>query len=267
MTGTPSAHPLAGRSILITRPAHQAGALADKVRAAGGAAVLFPAIEIVAAGDLAAFHDKVDRLESFDMAIFISPNAVSRALDLIAARRTFPRGLTVAAVGDATVRALARRGIEEVIAPAHSFDSEALLALAPLQKVTGKRIVIFRGEGGREALGDTLAARGAHVEYAECYRRSVPRRDPKPLLEAWTRGELDAVVVTSSEGLANLFAMVGAAGEAHLRATPLFVPHARIAENARLRGVREVVTTTPGDAGVLEALVAYFSSPNKISCG
>lgn len=237
------------------------------MRAAGGYPILFPAIEIVAARDLAAFHDKVDRLEAFDMAIFISPNAVTRALDLVAARHAFPRSLTVAAVGDATVRALARRGIEGVIAPAHSFDSEALLALPPLHEVSGKRIVIFRGEGGRDLLGETLTARGARVEYAECYRRTVPQLDPQPLLEAWTRGELDAVVVTSSEGLANLFVMVGTDGEAHLKATPVFVPHARIAENARLKGVRQIVTTGPGDAGVIQALIAYFSSPEQFSCG
>ena len=251
---------LAGCTIVITRPAHQAGSLADKVRTAGGSPLLFPVIEIGEARDLGSFHARVDRLDEFDMAIFISPNAVNRALDLIATRRAFPHALSVAAVGDATVRALERRGIHAVIAPVHTFDSEALLALPELQAVSGKRIVIFRGEGGREALGAMLCERGAQVEYAECYRRVVPQRDPAPLIEAWARGELHAVVVTSSEGLANLFAMLGEEGTRHLVATPVFVPHPRIAENARRRGATSVITTAAGDQAIFEGLVAYFSS-------
>lgn len=253
------AGPLHGRHIVITRPAHQAGSLAAKVEAAGGNAILFPAIEIADAADLQTFHTLVDRLDAFHIAIFISPNAVNRAMNLIAPRRTLPATLTVAALGDATVRALQRHGIAPVIAPAHTFDSEALLALPAFEHVAGRRVVIFRGAGGRELLGDTLVARGAEVEYAECYRRTVPQLDPAPLFEAWSRAQLHAFVVTSSEGLHNLFRMVGSAGERALRATPIFVPHARIADNARRRGIETVVTTGPGDEGVFAGLCAYFS--------
>jgi uroporphyrinogen-III synthase len=147
-----------------------------------------------------------------------------------------------------------------VLAPTERSDSEALLALPELADVHGWNVVIFRGEAGRELLGETLAARGAQVTYAACYRRGRPAADPAPLLEAWTRGALDAVTVTSSEGLTNLWAMLGPAGRAHLRATPLFAPHARIAANARALGLAQVVTTGAGDTGLLAGLETFFAT-------
>lgn len=256
----PSVEPLAGRGIVITRPTHQTGSLAAEVRAAGGRAILFPVIEIVDPADLAPFNALVDRLQEFDLAIFISPNAVNKAMHFISTRRALPPGLRVAAVGRASVNALRARGVADVIAPADGFDSETLLALPEFGNVAGKRVVVFRGVGGREFLGDTLIARGAQVAYAECYRRVRPLLDPAPLLGAWARGEVHAVVITSSEGLNNLFQMIGKAGEAGLAATPVFVPHPRIAETARLLGLSRVITTAAGDEGMIAGLCAYFSS-------
>lgn len=256
----PSAGPLAGRGIVITRPAHQAGSLAARVAAVGGRAILFPVVEIADPADLTPLNALVDRLHEFDLAVFISPNAVSKAMNLINLRRALPARLSFAAVGDASANALRARGVAHVIAPAENFDSEALLALPALREAAGKRVVIFRGEGGREMLRDTLIARGAHVEYAECYRRVRPQLDPALLLDAWAHDELHAVVVTSSGGLNNLVEMIGKAGKARLAGTPVFVPHVRIAETANMRGLTSVVTTAAGDEGIVAGLCAHFSS-------
>ena len=250
--------PLAGKGIVVTRPAEQAQALAGLIEAAGGRAIRFPAIEIRELEDLGPFDRLVARLDEFDLAIFISPNAVERAMRLVRARRELPPGLKVAAIGGAGVRALAAHGVTGVIVPRERYDSEALLAMPGI--AGARRVVIFRGEGGRELLGDTLAARGARVEYAECYRRTRPAADPAPLIAAWARGEVDAVTVTSSEGLHNLCEMIGAVGRARLLSTPLFLPHPRIAEAARLLEVRSIVVTGPGDTGLLEGLEAFFGA-------
>ncbi|MDA8107799.1 MAG: uroporphyrinogen-III synthase [Betaproteobacteria bacterium] len=245
----------------MTRPRAHAEALARLIREAGGEPLVFPAIEIRDLPDLGPILAKIDRLEEFDLAIFISPNAVHKALNLVQARRAgkpWPSRLRVAAVGRGSRRELEQQGFAEVIAPAAHADSEALLALPELSAVAGKRIVIFRGDGGRELLGDTLAARGAHVEYAECYRRARPAADSAPLLTAWARGAVHAVTVSSGEGLANLFDMLGKLGQQWLRATPLFVPHPRVAESAVRLGVREVLVAGASDAELVARLVAYF---------
>jgi uroporphyrinogen-III synthase len=201
----------------------------------------------------------VDRLDAFDWAIFVSPNAVHKALTAITLRRSLPPSLKFAAVGRGTVKALAKFGLNEVAAPAR-FDSEALLELEPMQNVAAKWVAIFRGVGGRDTLADALKARGARVEYAECYRRVVPASDPAPLLAAWNEGGLDAIVVTSSEGVRNLGVLVGAQGRDSLMKTPVFAPHARIARTARELGIATVVETAQGDDGLLAGLQAWFEA-------
>ena len=238
---------LAGRGVLVTRPAAMAAALAERIERAGGRALLFPAIEIEALPRPAA----LDRLAQFALAVFVSPTAVERGLSMVP---KWPPGLALAAVGEGTRRALERAGFAAIIAPREGADSEALLATPELERFAGRRVLIVRGAGGRELLAAGLAARGCEVELAECYRRAKPGADPGPLLAAWDAGQVDAVTLFSREALDNLAERVG---EARLRATPLFVSHERIAGHARRRGLQPIVAG-PGEDALLERLVAYF---------
>ncbi len=253
------ARPLAGRGIAVTRPLEQAGRLTALIRDAGGTPIVCPVLEIRDLADLAPLAALIDRLDEFDIAIFISPTAVQKAMNLIRARRELPAGLRVAAVGKGSARELRKSGVADVLAPAGRFDSEALLALPELADVAGKRVVIFRGEGGRELLGDGLVARGARIEYAECYRRTRPQGHADAMLRAWARNELAAVTVTSSEGLHNLYDMVGKLGQQWLKKTPLFVSHPRIAEAARALGLAEVLVAEGGDEGMVRAMADWFA--------
>jgi len=242
---------------VVTRPRELADGLVSLVERAGGRAWRFPAIEIAPPSDPAAAARIFARIGEFDLAFFISPTAARKALEGLG---TWPRQLAAYAVGEGTRAELERRGIAATC-PAGGADSEALLALPQLAHVAGKRAVILCGEGGREVLGETLAARGASVERAECYRRVLPRADPAPLLAAWERGDVHAVTVSSSEGLSNLAKLLGDAGAARLRATPLVVPHPRVAEAARRSGVREALVSGPSDEEMLARLMAYFDVP------
>jgi uroporphyrinogen-III synthase len=249
---------LAGHGIVITRPAGQAAVLAQLIEARGGRAILFPVIEIVDVSDLGRVNALVDRLAAFDMAIFVSPNAAAKGMSAIRARRELPSSLAVVAIGGGSARELERQGVRAVAAPQLRADSEGVLELDALREVRGKRIAIFRGVGGRELLRETLEARGATVEYAECYRRERPRVDPQALLVALRSGAADAFVCTSSEGLTNLHAMLGAEGEPLLRSTPVFVPHPRIATAAAQLGLEQVFVTDRGDEGIARTLEAHF---------
>jgi uroporphyrinogen-III synthase len=255
---------LAGRGVVVTRPREQAGPIAERIEAEGGRPIVFPAIEIQDLADLGAFFALVDRLEEFDLAVFISPSAVAKALNLVRARRgarPWPASLRVAAIGRGSPRELERQGFSAVIAPQAHADSEALLALPEFAQAAPRRVIVFRGDGGRELLGETLQARGAQVAYAECYRRTRPAADCAPLLAAWARGAVHAVVVSSAEGLANFYEMLGKLGQRWLLDTPLFVPHERVAQAARRLGVREVVVCGAGEEEMVERLVAYFGPP------
>ncbi len=249
--------PLANRHIVITRPAGASQRLATLVREAGGVPLLFPAIEILDATDPRALDDAIARLGEFDLAIFISPSAVEKAMTRITAQRALAVNLRCAAIGPGGARALERFGIRDVIVPpAHErSDSESLLASGFMQEVRGKRVVIFRGDGGRELLAQTLTARGARVESVSCYRRAKPALDAAPLLQAWARNAVAAVIVTSSEGLRNLCEMLGAPGTALLRHTLIVVPHARIATAARALGMTRVVESAAGDEALMAAVM------------
>lgn len=249
---------LRGRGIVVTRPAAQAPAFARLIREAGGEPIVFPVIEIQPVTDSVALHALIDRLDEFHLAIFISPNAAIQGMRLINERRTLPAQLKIAAVGGGTARALGAIGVADVLAPAGGYGSEALLALPEVQAVAQQRIVIFRGVGGRELLGDTLRERGAQLEYAECYRRVRPRTEAAPLIARWREGHVHAITVTSSEGLRHFAQMLEADGPTLLAAIPVFLPHPRIAETARTLGVAHVVQTPAGDEAMVAALVAYF---------
>jgi len=249
--------PLSGRRIVVTRPKGQAESLLAVIRREGGEALEIPALEIRDLADLAPFHSVVERLDAFDAAIFVSRNAVRRTFALMGAR-PWPARLRVAAVGSGSREELELHGITGAIAPSGQSDSEALLAMPEFSAVAGKRIAIFRGEGGRTLLGDTLTARGALVEQAACYQRAKPAQSAALLAAAWERGKVDAVLVSSAEGLANLVDMLGEEAPRRLGDIALFVPHPRVAVEAVRKGLKRPVVAGPGDAQMGAALVAYF---------
>lgn len=251
---------LAGRTLVVTRPAEQAEALCARIRALGGTAVKFPVLAIGPAPDRAALERVLDRLEGFDLAFFVSPNAVHYTMACLRARRSWPEQVRVATVGKGSEKVLKSYGFSAVIAPEHGFDSEAVLALEEFSAAAmrGRRVLILRGDGGRDLLGQTLRTYGAEVEYASCYRRYCPELDPAPVLEPAARGELDGVLLTSSEGVGNFAALVGAAGKALLEDVPMFTSHARIAAHARDAGFARIIETAPGDDGLLHALQRHF---------
>lgn len=248
--------PLAGRTVLVTRPARQAAALAQAIRAAGGTPFAFPAlaVEAVPQDELSV---PLARLAEADIAIFISPNAAQFGMAAIRAGGALPGAIVVFAVGPGTARALQAQGVGGVIMP-DGQDSEALLALPQLQEVAGKRVTIVRGVGGRALLAETLRQRGARVDFMECYRRLRPQADAAPLLARWQAGGIDAVTVASAETLHNLAALLGEAGRPLLAGTPLFAPHEKIAGAARRLGIAQVIATPGGDDGLVDGLVNWF---------
>ena len=226
--------PLAGRSVLVTRPRERAGGLIDRLSALGARPVACPVIEIqplpwTGARDAA----------GYDIVIFTSPAAVEHGSDGMDLRGTFE----VAGVGPATTAALRERGFGVTVEPVDTNDSEGLLAhpaLAP-ECVSGRRVLIVRGEGGRGLLGRSLVARGARVDYAEVYRRARPA-GPLPAEAAGC----DVITVTSNEGVTNLLAMIEPANRARMLDRPLVAASERGAAQAREAGFTGPIAVAGG---------------------
>jgi uroporphyrinogen III methyltransferase/synthase len=286
--GAGPSHPAGSRlTVVLTRPAGQSEALAGMLRDARVATVEFPLIEIAATDDAGPLRAALASLEKYALVVFVSPNAVDHAFashDAI-----WPHALPVGVVGPGSVAALAKHGVEapayQVISPGAAsddngdgarFDSEALYSA--LEASLGdnafedRRVLIVRGDGGREWLAERLREAGAEVETVAAYRRLVP----EPSIGAWSRvhallsGESAAPhvwLVTSSEGVRNLAELahdhLTASEQTHLKRAMFVAPHPRIAETARALGFDSITVSGAGDERIARTLLS-LAAPSEV---
>ena len=260
--------PLAGMTVLVTRPARQGDGLAQLITEAGGKAVLAPLLSIAPPLDSSVATALLNAAEPWDWLIFVSANAVRFALGINGWVGSVAGVTRLAAVGEATAGALAEAGLTADLVPYPQFNSEALLADPRMAQVTGQRILIVRGEGGREHLADILRERGADVAYAEVYRRvPVSKEAFSSSLIAWQEDSHDVVVVTSGEALAHLTGLLRETGlDGHFRPA-LVVPSERIANQAREQGWLRILTAEQAsDEGIVQA-IKQFAHARKTGLG
>lgn len=249
--------PLAGLGVVVTRPARQAAAFAQKLAALGASPIVFPAIVILPPSNRAELDAAHARLPEYDFAVFVSANAVEYAVPL---GTRWPASLVALAPGPGTAEVLASVGIRDARLPTTTFDSEGLLALPELSNIRGKRIVLFRGEGGgRDLLVDALLERGATVDVVGCYRRAVPSSGSEGLVQALRERRVQAITVTSSEGVDNLWSVLGDEGRRLVVQHPVFAPHARIASRVRALGM-QAIESGSGDAGLIAGLLQWAAA-------
>lgn len=248
--------------VVVTRPLAQAYDFADRIKAIGREAVIFPLLEISPLADDSALRATLSGLDRYAMVAFVSPNAIDAVFRIVQA---WPRQVTLAVVGEGSRRALVSHGITDAnatIVRPHNVsrtDSQTLLEALDLVALRGKEVLVVRGETGRELLADTLREAGVQVTQIAAYRRTAPvfdgaqRRQLNNLLTAGAEW-----VLTSSEALRNLVDLTqkvaGQTGMDALRRQHLIVPHIRIEETARLLDFRHVTLTGSGDEQVLAAL-------------
>jgi len=243
--------------VLVTRPAGEsADALCAALRAAGYEAFNQPLLELQGLPQLDSVHRQMLLdLDRYEHVIFISGNAVHFGMALVEDFwPQLPAGLNWYAVGAATAAGLRRFGIE-AFTPGEAMSSEGLLALPALQQVRGQRVLIVKGEGGRDALRQELSARGATVDELPCYRRSCPELPAGALAARIFEWEIDVILISSGEGLANFLLLLSPPETSKLKATGVIVPSARVAQMAREAGFDRIVTAdNASDVAMLHAL-------------
>jgi uroporphyrinogen-III synthase len=251
---------LTGLRVLVTRPAARADELLVALRERGAQVLHIPLLDIreldveLDAESMQRNRVRVLDLDHYQKLIFISANAVRHGGNLVDQFwPQWPAQQELLAIGAATSSALADRGLTAVSAQYDTMDSESLLASACLQAVSGERIAIFRGLGGRETLATALRARGARVDYIECYRRAAPRLDAVATLSQIEHFAATALVVNSGETLENLTGVLPVGHE--LFQCALVLPSERVAVLASKLGyAKAIVATNAGTAATLAAL-------------
>lgn len=164
--------PLFGKRVLITRPADQARVFADALLRAGAEPVVAPAIAILPPVDEAAADDAARRASSYAWIVFTSANGVRaffHRLDACEADARALRSAKVAAIGEKTAEALARRGVRADLVP-DAFVAEALAEALIAAGEPGDRILLYRAAEARDVLPERLRAAGRTVETVAAYR-------------------------------------------------------------------------------------------------
>lgn len=275
LSSAAAAHPLKGVNVLLTRPALQAVSLSKRIEALGGTVLSLPLLEIDPIEDKTSIErvkTKIMGLDQYDLALFISTNAASLGLDWISQYwPQLPVGLQAYAVGPSTAEVL-----QDLPWPVHysstGVTSEHLLELPGLQDMRGKRVALFRGQGGRELLADTLRERGARVDYIELYQRREPSYDREEALVRMRSKQINVAVITSVQILESFLRLLGlsvagadAAQEARDKADPallsllqslcIVVPSRRVQEQALGAGFSRVIQASGADdESILEGL-------------
>jgi uroporphyrinogen III methyltransferase/synthase len=191
--------PLFGRTVLVTRPEHQSHDLSHRLRGLGANVLYQPAIEIGPPRDWSIVDGVVERLAEFDWLVFSSANGVKYFFDRLTELGHDARRLgqaKLAAIGPATVAALAERNLRADVRP-ETYRAEALAA-ALASQVRGKRIFLARASRGREELAESLINAGAHVEQAVVYESRDVAAPCDAVIEALAAGQIDWITVTSS---------------------------------------------------------------------
>ncbi len=252
---------MAGRRVIVTRPAQEAGRWVDALRAAGFDAVSLPLILIAPAGDPAALQAARQRAAQSHYPALMYVSAAAAAHFFADALHLGP-GTRCWATGPGTVRGLLDAGVppEAIDAPGASaaqFDSETLWADVRAQVLPGTHVLIVRGgdaQGrprGRGWLAEEIVAAGGLVEHVAAYRRFAPAFGAAE--RALAADDAAVWLFSSAEAIANLRA---AMPDAHWRAAHAVTTHPRIAQAASSAGFGQVRVASP----TLDALVASIES-------
>jgi uroporphyrinogen-III synthase len=247
---------LQGKCILVTRPQPLGEILCQEINRANGKAIYLPTIEIHPPADPTLYQHQLSKIDNLDWLIFISPQAIYTIRDLLHQKwMELPGRTLIAAIGGGTAKALEQAGFHvDAFPPEDMWSSEGLLALPEFQQVSGKKIALMRGEGGREYLEQSLRNRGAIVSQIVVYRRVKPDLDTDVYIKLIVEHAIDYIVATSSEGLRNLIEMLLPAW-AELHAINLVViSHNMQVLAAELGFEKIILAKNPSRSAIMDAL-------------
>lgn len=224
---------LHGRRVVVNRARAQASGLARTLRELGAEVVELPAIRIEPRIDSEEVQKVAGALGIYELVCLTSPNGVRLLFEAMENAGLDARalaGVTVAAIGPGTARALAERGVLADVVP-ERFVAEGLIEALEDEEVAGARVLVARAAEARDVLPDALRERGAEVDVVPLYEtvREEPRAE-----EIEAAQSADYVTFTSSSTVTNLTAVLGD----------------RFPTGARIVSIGPITSETVRDAGL-----------------
>jgi uroporphyrinogen-III synthase len=247
---TPSINDPSLLPVLVTRPASQAEEICPLLEALGCRVIRQPLLKIEAVAETPTIKSQFMNIDLFDAVIAISRNAAEMGLmTLDQYWPQWPLDIDWIAIGPVTADAMVKQGLS-VKMPAGQFDSEGALQMPELKNVAGKKVLIWRGVGGRETLAGTLRERGAEVVYAELYQRLVPQYTEEHWQQTLVLNPL--LLVSSGQGLEAIAAQQPRIAE---RVRGIIAPSLRVAELAESLGFSRIqIAASAQDVDMLLAV-------------
>ncbi|MBI3712512.1 MAG: uroporphyrinogen-III synthase [Burkholderiales bacterium] len=256
--------------VIITRPARHALRLQEGLQQCGREVVMFALFDIVLNAETSQIDACLRNLSDYRLVIFVSPNAIDACFTRLASLDlAWPHEVAVGVMGEGSRQALASYGLHaentHIFCPIHPerTDSETLLAVLDLSGLRGKKVLIIRGDSGRDFLADALQLQGVEVEQVAAYQRRIPAFDEEKQqrMRALLSQENDWVI-TSSAVLSTLLewcCQIDVADATFnavvkMQQQHLVLPHFRIAEVAKKLGFSHLTLTASGDEKLLLAL-------------
>jgi uroporphyrinogen III methyltransferase/synthase len=200
--------PLHGKRVVVTRARAQASGLAATLRGLGAEVVELPAIRIEPRIESEEVREVAGALGIYELVCLTSPNGVRLLFEAMEAAGVDARalaGVTVAAIGPGTARALAERGVRADVVP-ERFVAEGLIEALEDQEVAGAGVLVARAAEARDVLPDALRERGAEVDVVALYE-TVREQPEESEIEA--AQSADYVTFTSSSTVTNLTEALG----------------------------------------------------------
>jgi uroporphyrinogen-III synthase len=256
---------LSGINVINTRPLARADALQTALLATGAIVAQLPLLETETLALSAEARQSLLDLDRYRWVFVVSPTAAELGLQHLGDYwPQWPIAVDWLAVGESTAQVLRQALLNPIVPDEES--SEGLLRLPVFQqRQMGDRLLVLRGEGGRNLVRDSLDGQGVGVDYVELYRRRLP---PDTMIR-WqqlisTQGLPDIVILTSGESLQHWLAI---AGEAAMSVIPLVISPrlAVIAQKAGLKPCIIAASTRP--EAIIDALLTWRNSLNHdIDC-
>ena len=245
--------------VVVTRPQGQAQPLIQAIEQQGVETVALPLLEIKPfspqASEARVIVEKIQHLHHYQHLIFVSTNAIDCAFDWIERiLPAVPTGLRWYPIGQASAQRLADYAVQAEQSGVN-MDSEGLLANAHLQQLTGQKVLIFRGQGGRMLLHDELTRRGAQVEFCELYQRKNIAY-AVGTLKRLLADKVDSFIASSVQTVQALLQQAEKEqAQAELLSTALIVPGQRVANYAKSAGFSQVFASqNAGTAAIIKTL-------------
>ena len=226
--------------MLICRPEPEATRLAGAFQSAGAATRTLPVMVREPLPETPENRQLILDLDLFQHVIAVSPYAARQLLERVDTWwPQYPTGVHWYGVGASTATVLAEAGLNPEHPPG-GFTSEALLALPALQQLAHGKVLLARGENGRELIRDTLEQRGASVRPLPLYRRRPASPTDGELTESLAQFKPDVIIALSGETLNNFIALSENSSH-NCRKSLLLVPTDRVARTARVAGFNQVI--------------------------